>query len=124
MSIAWKIVQWTAAVGMLMTAVAVYARGVYQEPKDFVSEAFAGSPPSASKLWLTRELQSGVRDILGHELGVLRLRYWGSGVRTAWVLEETGKEALITAGFVVDQGRLDRVRILVYRESRGNEVRR
>jgi hypothetical protein len=41
-----------------------------------------------------------------------------------WVLEETGKEELITAGFVVVDGRIDHVRVLVYRESRGQEVRR
>ena len=40
-----------------------------------------------------------------------------------WILEETGKEELITAGFVVADGRIDHVRVLVYRESRGQEVR-
>jgi len=40
-----------------------------------------------------------------------------------WILEETGKEELITAGFVVVGGRIDHVRVLVYRESRGQEVR-
>jgi hypothetical protein len=40
-----------------------------------------------------------------------------------WILEETGKEELITAGFVVVSGRIDHVRVLAYRESRGQEVR-
>jgi hypothetical protein len=40
-----------------------------------------------------------------------------------WILEETGKEELITAGFVIADGHIDHVRVLVYRESRGQEVR-
>jgi hypothetical protein len=40
-----------------------------------------------------------------------------------WILEEVGKEEPITAGFVVADGRIDHVRVLVYRESRGGEVR-
>jgi len=39
------------------------------------------------------------------------------------VLEEIGKEEPITAGFVVEGGRIKQARVLVYRESRGGEIR-
>ena len=95
---------------------------VYQSPEDFVAEIFKASPPS-KLVWLTKDAQSVVSGILGHAPRQLRQRYWGDDTRTLWVLEEIGKEELITAGFVVHQGRIEQAKVLTYRESRGMEVR-
>jgi uncharacterized protein with FMN-binding domain len=38
-------------------------------------------------------------------------------------LEEIGKEQPITTGIVVEDGKIDQVKVLVFRESRGFEVR-
>ena len=103
--------------------VATAARGeVYQEPAAFITEVF-GSLPAPKVLWLTRDLQAQVAAILGHPPTQLRQRYWSEGGKSVWILEETGKEEPITAGFVVADGRIDHVRVLIYRESRGQEVR-
>ena len=53
----------------------------------------------------------------------MRIKYWREGGRTAWILEEIGKYEPITAGFIVDSGKLAEIRILIYRESHGWEVR-
>src|SRR5467141_4129028 len=99
------------------------ARGeIYQEPDAFVAEVF-GSKPAPKVLWLTRDIQAQAAAILGHPPAQLRQRYWSDSHRSVWILEETGKEELITAGFVVVDGRIDHVRVLVYRENRGQEVR-
>jgi FMN-binding protein len=99
------------------------ARGeVYQEPDAFIAEVF-GSKVTPKVLWLTKDLQAEAVAILGHHPAQLRQRYWSDGRKTVWILEETGKEEPITAGFVVVGGRIDHVRVLVYRESRGQEVR-
>lgn len=94
------------------------------ETTRFLREVFV-QPPTTETLWLTAEQRSMVRAILGHDLPVARLRYWrateGPG-RTAWVLDEIGKEMPITAGIVVDDGAISRMRVLAYRESRGWEV--
>lgn len=95
---------------------------VYQEPGAFVTEVF-GSAPAPKVLWLTKDLQAQAAAILGHPPAQLRQRYWSEGGKSVWILEETGKEELITAGFVVIDGRIDHARVLVYRESRGQEVR-
>jgi len=95
---------------------------VYQEPDAFVAEVF-GSKPAPKVLWLTRDIQAQAAAILGHPPAQLRQRYWSDAHRSVWVLEEIGKEELITAGFVVADGHIDHVRVLVYRESRGQEVR-
>lgn len=107
----------------LGAAAAGWVRGeVYQEPDAFVAEVF-GTRPEPKVLWLTKDIQAQAAAILGHPPAQLRQRYWSDAHRSVWILEEIGKEELITAGFVVADGRIDHVRVLVYRENRGQEVR-
>src|SRR5438445_13552368 len=95
---------------------------VYQEPDAFIAEVF-GSKPAPKVLWLTKDIQAQAGAILGHPPAQLRQRYWSDARKGVWILEEIGKEELITAGFVVADGRIEHVRVLVYRESRGQDVR-
>lgn len=95
---------------------------VYQTPDDFIAEVFVVKP-QPKILWLTKESQAELTRILGHAPNQLRQRYWTDGVKSAFILEEIGKEDLITSGFVVNAGRVEQVRVLIYRESRGMEVR-
>jgi len=106
----------------LCAAVVPARADVYQEPDAFIAEVF-GSKPAPKVLWLTKEIQAQAGAILGHPPAQLRQRYWSDAHRSVWILEEIGKEELITAGFVVADGHIDHVRVLVYRESRGGEVR-
>lgn len=96
---------------------------VYQEPDAFISEVFNGDPPEADTLWLKSEQKQRIRELLGHDLAALRVRYWGRDQRTAWILEEIGKERPITTGLVVNAGEIERIQVLIYRETRGWEVR-
>lgn len=95
---------------------------IYQTPEDFIAEVFPGKP-QPRLLWLSKDVQAEITRILGHAPGQLRQRYWSDGGRTLWILEEIGKEDLITAGFVVKDGRIEQAKVLVYRENRGMEVR-
>lgn len=113
---------WALATLLMMSGVS-WARGTYQEPDNFISEVFAGKPPTAKQLWITDALQREITLIMGHPLGQRRIRYWRDHRRSAWILDEIGKEEPITIGYVVNQGRIERVRVLIYRESRGDEVR-
>ncbi len=98
--------------------------GTYQTSAEFLAEAFAGAgSPSAGSYSLTAADQAAAKAILGHAYGTARLRYWKSGDRTAWILEEIGKTRPITTGFAVDDGKVHLVRVLVYRESHGGEVK-
>ena len=105
-----------------LCAAAQAAGEVYQAPEAFVAEVF-GTVPAPRVLWLTREVQTAAAAILDHPPANLRQRYWSDGAKSVWILEEIGKEELITAGFVIAQGRIEHVRVLAYRESRGQEVR-
>ena len=99
------------------------ARGVYQQPADFVHEAFSGNAPAAKRLWITGNRKKVSKEILGHPPSSLRLRYWGKGMRTAWILEEIGKDKPITVGIIVNRNRIEKVKVLIFLESRGWEVR-
>jgi len=101
----------------------VYATGTYKEPAEFIQEVFSGDAPKVSKIWIKKDLNVKIYEIMGHDLGVLRLRYWEKEGRTAWILEEIGKERPITAGIVVNNNKIESINVLTFRESRGWEVR-
>lgn len=92
-------------------------------PQVFVSDSFSGDPPKPKIFWLTKKYKPDVKKILGHKYPALRLRYWGKQARTVWILEETGKEKPITTGIVINNDRIEKIKILIYRESRGFEVK-
>lgn len=112
-----------AAAACLVVAFSQQAMAVaWLSAADFIANSFT-RPPEVRTLWLTADHQAAARSILGHAYRGLRLRYWSKGKRTAWILDEIGKERPITIGVVVDDGRVSRVDILEYRESRGGEIR-
>jgi hypothetical protein len=53
-----------------------------------------------------------------------RVRYWRANGRTAWIFDEIGKVgyAPTTCGFVVKAGAIESAKVLVYRESRADQV--
>ncbi len=63
-----------------------------------------------------------MRNLLGHDYAALRLRYWCQADRSAWVLDEVGKDLPITVGVVVEKNYIKSLRVLTYRENRGGEV--
>ena len=101
----------------------IQARSVYQEPEEFIEEVFDKVTPQKKRLWIKKDLKQKINDILGHDLPLLRIRYWQDQQRTAWILEEIGKSEPITMGFVVNGGAIEVTRVLVFRESRGWEIR-
>ena len=110
----------------LLMPVAAMAE-TYLTPEQFVQTAFGATKlktaPTVEILWLTKDVATQVENILGHSSKQARLKFWKAGLQTAWILDEIGKEEPITAGFVVENGKILQVSILAYRESRGGEVR-
>lgn len=99
------------------------AEGAYLTPDEFRAQAFGGAESTPQTLWLSAPLKDAAAEILGHPFAQLRVRYWRHGDRTAWVIDEIGKIHPITIGVVVEQGVVVAIRVLEFRESRGEEVR-
>ena len=95
----------------------------FQEPDAFLAETFSQNVPAPQLLDITPDMQREIGRILRHTYRAQRLRYWRDGARTVWILEEIGRYRPITVGFVVSGGAIDTVRVLIYRESHGWEVR-
>ncbi len=96
---------------------------VHQKPSDFIRESL-GEIPATRAINLSARQQGQVRAILGKNYKTRSVRYWTKGGKTAFILEEIGKTEYITTGIVVKGGRVETVKVLVYRESHGWEVAR
>lgn len=101
----------------------VHARGMYQSPEAFIAQTFNQKPPAPKFLWLDAPMQAEAQKILGHPFSAMRVRYWADPTRTVWILDEIGKEEPITTGIVIRHGKIEVVKVLEFRESRGDEVR-
>ena len=100
------------------------AAEVYATPDQFILDALGVTAAKPEVLWITKDIARQAEAILGHAPVQLRQRYWHSADnKTAWILEETGKEEPNTAGFTVSAGKIVQARVLVYRESRGGDVK-
>lgn len=108
---------------LFLVAFSVFARGVYQQDKDFLAETFENNVPKSQVVWMRGELRKKVADILGHNYAGLRIRYWQDEQQSVWVLEEIGKTEPITFGVVVVGNKIQRIKVLAFRESRGDEIR-
>ena len=95
---------------------------VYLQPEVFIEQSFAGEPEQ-KVLWLTKDAKASIKQVLGRDYRGMRIRYWQSGARTAWILEEIGKVKPITTGFVIENNQMLAMQVLIYRESHGWEVR-
>ena len=98
------------------------AETVYQSPDEFLDESLPGCQKQV--LWLKSEVKSQIKQLIGHPFPGFRVRYCLKDEKTAWILDEIGKTEPITSGIIVDQGQVEQVRVLVFRESRGSEVHR
>jgi hypothetical protein len=107
----------------LIVAVPSRAQDVYQAPGAFLSETFPESVPQPELLSITPEMRKEIERILRHSYSPTRVRYWREGGRSAWILEEIGKYKPITVGLVVANGKIETLRVLIYRETHGWEVR-
>ena len=95
----------------------------YQSPKAFIAQSLKTNSAERHIYWLDKKAKHTIEKILGHKFHRLRIRYWQKADETVWILNEIGKEAPITVGIHIKDNQLVRTKVLVYRESRGDEVR-
>ncbi len=104
-------------------ATGLSAQEIYQSPRDFLSEAFNDNIPLANSFVTNEEIRAEAARILRHGYGVEKINFWSEGARTVWILEEIGRYRPITVGLIVSNGEIEALRVLIFRESHGWEVR-
>jgi FMN-binding protein len=107
---------------LITRSMTVFAETQHLTEEQFLKQYFSTEVPKPTTLWLVKERAKNAKEILGHQPEELRPHFWKLGNKTAWILNEIGKTEPITAGFVVEDGKITHVRVLTYRESRGGEV--
>ncbi len=100
-----------------------HAQGQYLSKDEFLDGVFQETPYQMKSLWLEQVQLEQAEKILGHAFEGFRVRYWTDNNKTAWIIDEIGKERPITIGVVVQNDKIVAVNILAFRESRGWEVR-
>ena len=104
-----------------------HAEQVFLTPQAYVQAQFDGATPKPKVIWLKQDLKATMAEILNHDYAGLRVRYWQGedeqAFKTVWILNEIGKEKNITVGISIHKQRIEEVKVLVFRESRGWEVK-
>jgi len=108
---------------VLFLPITVSAKGIYQTNEDFLNSIFNKDIPKVKAIWQKGLIKKEIKNILGHRYPSLRIKYWANENRSVWILDEIGKDKQITVGVVVSNGKIEKIRILEFRESRGDEVR-
>lgn len=106
----------------LLLSFAAFGEQIYQTPDDFIRNHL-NQIPKPSVLWIDTDLNQTIEQIMAHSYKKLRIKYWRHNTRSVWILDEIGKESPITVGVAIENNQVKTVNVLVYRESRGDEVR-
>lgn len=114
---------WVFVVSALLACTKILAGGAYVTLADLTAEVFTDAQANKKALWLTKSRKEEALRVLGDNLNQARIRYHSNGQKNLWVLSEIGKEKPITFGVVTQQGVIERVEVMVFRESRGDEIR-
>ena len=107
----------------MLSMTTVFALDKSENVESFIHNAFVGEVPERQKIKLDADLKDRIKKILGHRMRGSRLRYWQQDDRTVWILEEIGKTKPITTGLIVKAGKIEQLKVLKFRESRGGEIR-
>ncbi|NNC98881.1 MAG: FMN-binding protein [Gammaproteobacteria bacterium] len=95
--------------------------------ESYVQNAFDGVTPVTKRVWIRGVLKQQIESILQHKTSILRVKYWQVGDRSVWILDEIGKDKLITTGLTLSYragvSSIVNIKVLAYRESRGWEVK-
>ena len=120
----WQVTGFLILMACALLVTPVSASDHFDEQQSFIEASFGETIPASKTLWLNKDLKKDVAKIMGHKnFQGLRVRYHAEGARTVWVLEEIGKYKPITVGISVNDGAIDKLHVLAYRESHGWEVK-
>jgi len=88
------------------------------KPEVFLEEVFGGEVPVAQSVAV------GSAPVQLLQPLPQRMRYWRANGKTVWIFDELGKDGYLptTCAFVVKDASIERAKVLIYRESRGEQI--
>ena len=119
-----SLLQGLLALPVVGTAGLAPAAGIEQfykfniKPEVFLAEVFGPEIPPPQTVAVPGNVAAMIQPLPS------RLRYWRANGRTVWIFDELGKEGYqpTTAAFVVRDASIEQAKVLIYRESRGEQV--
>ncbi len=87
-----------------------------------LQQTYGDATPAVNSFMITNEIKEGYQRIMQSPPHRLRQRYWFDGSRAIFVVDALGKERLITAAFIVDNGVIRSTEVIAFREHRGGEI--
>ena len=118
---AWDMISRTvipvAALALLLTATAE------DNPVSVFASDQVGADVLVQRLAATGKVAQTCTETLGSPYPYRMIKYWVDSSKAVWVLAAQGKHGLITAGFVIEGGRIRECRVLHDREQRGRPIR-
>ncbi|NKI18987.1 FMN-binding protein [Spongiibacter sp. KMU-166] len=96
----------------------------FQTPDLFLAEVFSNDVPQVKVLMLNSSSQQQISAVFNRPFPQQRVRYWEKAGRSVWIFDDIGKEGYVptTCGFVVENNAIKQAKVLIYRESRGEQV--
>lgn len=113
-----------ACLGKTPSAQAFELYKTFQTPDLFLAEVFNNDVPAVKVLMLNGQAQQQISAVFNRPFPQQRVRYWEKGGMSAWIFDDIGKEGYVptTCGFVVENAQIKQAKVLIYRESRGEQV--
>ena len=108
---------------LLLLPFLAVAEDVYQQPEEFIQQSFAGINYTTKTLNIDYSIRKQAGKILRHKYRPRQINYWRYKNKTVWILDEIGKVKPITTGIIVNDGKIETLKVLIYRESHGWEVK-
>lgn len=108
---------------MSLLSSSVIAKGTYYTTSQILGDVFQQVPSANKVLWLNNDHRDEANRHLNHKLRQARIKYWEEDDRRFWMISEIGKEKPITFGVVTNDGVIERMEVLAFREVRGDEIR-
>jgi hypothetical protein len=110
------------SIGLFLVSLSTVA-AVNSNASQMFIEQTVGKSATPKIYWLTEQDKATIEQILQHSFNRLRIRYWQKDDSTVWLLDEIGKEQLISFGVYIKNHSIEEIKVLVYRESRGDEIK-
>ena len=91
--------------------------------QEFINLSLPVNETSKARLIVKGELKTKVQRIMGNKYNKIFFTYWYGNNKTIWILNSIGKYKPITSGVVVSNCSSDNMKVLVYREQIGYEIK-